>query len=308
MEGMLTIGSDDDTPPKPPKPITKPTKSAKPATKSRSKPPRSVKPATNIVDGEDVKMEGTSTTGLDNSQKKPGQHHPDIYNNLSREQCNFIHEEAQKDMQAFLSFNLPLSNNTRNWIRQGQPVLAIAACYSLKLAALVFILSNGWTVCPYHCIHKEAKAKDADSQRERLMMWVDAINGEISDLQGDGDGKKARAGSGASSSKCALEYVEVPDVQVGSEGGSGEGTVPNDDIVDEYKIDIGGGRKGVLSNPDIVGEYEVDKGKGRAAAMEDLLNDSNYNGSDSDSDGGANDPLQSPSSLKRFSQLDLDLD
>ncbi|KAJ2936032.1 hypothetical protein H1R20_g1062, partial [Candolleomyces eurysporus] len=442
MEGMLTISSDDDTPPKPPKPVTKRTKSAKTATKSRSKASKSAKPATDTVDTQDVKMEDTPDANPnDDKAPKRGKHHPDIYRNLSGQQRNVIHEEAKEDMQAFLDFNLPLSNNTRNWVRRGQPVLAIAGCHSLKLAASVLILANGRTVCPYHCIHKEAQAKDVDSAKSekvtgiayepsktplrlpsflerpprtdsygfqkppkpnsynpnftlervleffilesngirrlhcgcvldevliefsfwkrtmiqspstdvveglesplrprdrlylvsildslhytlthlyhydvkgkrvsrpnRLTMWVDAINGEISELQGkvDGLGKKERgAGSGASSSKRALEYVEVPDVQVDGEGGSGEGTVPDPDIVGERQIIEGGSGKGIISNPDIVGEYDIGKGKGKAAAVEDLFSDSNYNGSDSD----VSDSLQSPSSLKRFSQLDLD--
>ncbi|RXW11265.1 hypothetical protein EST38_g14590, partial [Candolleomyces aberdarensis] len=445
MKGMLTISSDDDTSQKPPKPVTKRTNSTKVATKSRSKPPKLAKPATNTVDTQDLKMEASPDVkpNDDKAPKAPsrGKHHPDIYRNLTEEQRNVIHEDAKEDMQAFLDFNLPLSNNTHNWVRRGQPVLDIASCHSLKLAASVCILSNGRTVCPYHCIHKEPKAKDIDcaksekvtgvayepkkehlrlpsylehppyidsfgfekppkpnsynpnftlervleffilepndirrlhcgcvldevliefsfwkrtmiqspstevseplesplrprdrlylvtildslhyrlkqiyhydtkgrrvSRPNRLMTWVKAINGEISGLQGNADGvekKESGAGSGASSSKRTLEYVEIPDMQVDGDGGSGEGIVPDPDIVRKDRIIEGRSGKGLVSNPDIIAGYEIDKGKGKAAAIEDLFSDSNYNGSDSD----ASNCIRSPSSLKRFSQVDLD--
>ncbi|RXW15256.1 hypothetical protein EST38_g10596 [Candolleomyces aberdarensis] len=283
-------------------------------------------------------------------------------------------EDAQDDMQAFLNFNVPLSNNTRSWTRRGQPVLTIAGSYSLKLAASIFILANGRTVCPFHCIHKEPKETDVDtlgesrvtgipyppsktvlrkpsflerpmrtdshgvqkppkpnsynpnftlervleffvsepgdvrrlhcgcslnevlvdfsfwkrtkiqspstafiegmdsplrprdrlylitvldhlhlsldqlyhydihgkrvSRESRLMMWASKIEDEISGLQGDKDRRKQGGdGSGASSSKRTLEYVEIPDVLVGGEGMSRKGMVSVPGI-EEY--DIGG--------------------------------------------------------------------
>ncbi|RXW12891.1 hypothetical protein EST38_g12963 [Candolleomyces aberdarensis] len=80
-------------------------------------------------------------------------HYPCNYNKLDAEQKAEVHQEADDDLRQHRTYNVPLSNSTRTWTRRGQPVLTAAGSYSLKLAASIFIITNGRTVCHFHTVY-----------------------------------------------------------------------------------------------------------------------------------------------------------
>ncbi|KAJ2928259.1 hypothetical protein H1R20_g8837, partial [Candolleomyces eurysporus] len=89
-------------------------------------------------------------------------HFPCDYNKLNVEQKAEVHREANDELRQHRTYNVPLSNSTRTWIRRGQPVLTAAGSYSQKLAASVFIITNGRTVCHFHTVYDHrSKLNDA---------------------------------------------------------------------------------------------------------------------------------------------------
>ncbi|KAJ2923873.1 hypothetical protein H1R20_g13226, partial [Candolleomyces eurysporus] len=143
-----------------------------------------VEPSLNPADMKDLytMISETESAGDNNSNNdkktskkaktSQSKHRSGIYSNLSTEQSNTIHDDAQAEMQDFLTFNLPLGSVSRTWCRHAQAVLREAAYHSKKLAASVFILSNGRTVCAYHSIHKEGKASDCDVAKPEKVSGV----------------------------------------------------------------------------------------------------------------------------------------
>ncbi|KAJ2936237.1 hypothetical protein H1R20_g854, partial [Candolleomyces eurysporus] len=80
-------------------------------------------------------------------------HFPDVWEKLSEDQRRRLIERGKKAWARFLKSNLPLGEQIRCWARRHADFLPIAGTHSFVMAASLFILGNGRTVCHYHTIY-----------------------------------------------------------------------------------------------------------------------------------------------------------
>ncbi|RXW21042.1 hypothetical protein EST38_g4800, partial [Candolleomyces aberdarensis] len=80
-------------------------------------------------------------------------HFPDVWEKLSEDQRRRLIERGKKAWERFLKSNHPLGEQIRCWARRHADFLPIAGTHSLLMAASLFILGNGRTVCHYHTIY-----------------------------------------------------------------------------------------------------------------------------------------------------------
>ncbi|KAJ2919090.1 hypothetical protein MD484_g1309, partial [Candolleomyces efflorescens] len=71
---------------------------------------------------------------------------------------NNILKDAEDELEQHIAYNLPLSHQCRSWARRAHCVAPQAAFRSKRLAASLFILTNGRTVCHFHILNDKAGA------------------------------------------------------------------------------------------------------------------------------------------------------
>ncbi|RXW13702.1 hypothetical protein EST38_g12156 [Candolleomyces aberdarensis] len=103
-------------------------------------------------------------------------HRPGEWDNLPPITQNGILADAKDEYEGYCAYNLPLSNATRSWIRRAQCLLPQAAFRSKRLAASIFVASNGRTVCHFHTVNdKGGLTNDVNAMEYDLKYKVTGV-------------------------------------------------------------------------------------------------------------------------------------
>ncbi|KAJ2936020.1 hypothetical protein H1R20_g1074, partial [Candolleomyces eurysporus] len=84
-------------------------------------------------------------------------HFPDVWEKLSAEQCQALITKATRAWNTFIKYNRPLGEQIRCWAQWHADFLPQAGSHSLMMAASLFILGNGRTVCHYHTVYNRGQ-------------------------------------------------------------------------------------------------------------------------------------------------------